>query len=571
MAGRFSVEAVFKAVDRITAPVSRMQNRVGKFARSMERSFHGVNRAVGRLSDGIKRAGRASAVALTAVGAAAASVIKTGATFQQSIVNATARFPGDIKRGAEAFEELSQSARKVGATTEFTASQAAEAINFLAMAGFNAQSAMAALPGVVDLATAASSSLARATDIATDSLGSFNLLTKDPEQLIKNLTRVNDVLARTSTSANTTIEQMFEAIKQGAPAGVAAGQSLETIAAMIGTMANAGIKGERAGTGLKNIFLAIGAPASTAAKIMKRLGVQTQDSNGAVRDALSVFRDFNKAVKTLPNSKQIAIFDEIFGKIPLAAAINISNASESATELRESLLGAAGASEKMASIIRDTVRGRLNALKSAVESVAISIFDMNEGPLADVIDRMTAWVRANERLIATRVTQFIVELTTELPKIAEGLADIAKAALGILALNVAFKAVAGTIALINFLMLRNPITLAIMAAVTAVGVLAGALDPVWQVVKAIVRGVTTAVNFISGRDDDETSDVDGVTGPTARSEIVNLQAAGLEQSFRDMLAGGAGTLVIKDESGRAELDPGKMGGRLKLQHSGATD
>ena len=199
-------------------------------------------------------------------------------------------------KGSEDFERMALAAKKIGAETEFSTTQAAEGFNFLAMAGFNVDQAIAALPGIVDLATAAQMDLATATDIASDALGSFNMMTDDATKLSGNLTKINDVLARTVTTSNTTISMMFETIKKAAPVGVTAGVSLETFAALTGKLAR-GMKGEVAGTTLKNIFLSLAAQTPKAANALKLLGVTTQDQKGNLRDVIDIFEDINKGIQ----------------------------------------------------------------------------------------------------------------------------------------------------------------------------------------------------------------------------------------------------------------------------------
>lgn len=462
MAGRFSVEAVFKAVDRVTRPVSRMQTRVSKFTRSMSRNFSKLNRTVGKFTQGIKSTAIAAAAALAITAGAITNVIGVGVEFEQTLVNAAAKFSGEIRRGTEAFEDLERAARKTGATTEFTATQSAQALNFLAMAGFSAEAAIAALPGVVDLATTAQIDLGLASDIATDSLGAFNLLTKDAAQNQKNLTRITDVFAKATTSANLSIEEMFEAIKQGGPVGIAAGQSLETIATFAAKMADAGIKGTRAGTGLKNVFLSLNAPGSQAAKIMRALGIKTADASGNIRDAIDVFQDFARVTKKLPQQTQLKVFNEIFGKIPIAAAINLTNAAGGMKEFRQTLIDSTSTAKTMAGVMRDTVQGRLNSLKSAVEGVKISIFSLNRGPLSDAIDKMVQWTRANEDLIATNVGEFMANLITNFDDVVRIGKQVAGVTVAYIALTAALKLAAAASVIFNIITGTIAITLGLV-------------------------------------------------------------------------------------------------------------
>lgn len=596
MAGRFSVEAVFKAVDRVTAPVTRMQNRVGKLTRSMGRGFDKLNRSVGKFASGVKRGALAVTAALALSSAAMANVIGTGAEFEQTLVNAAAKFPGEIRRGTDAFEQLEAAAKKTGSTTEFTASQAASALNFLAMAGFNAESSVAALPGVVDLATAAQVDLATATDVASDSLGAFGLMTKDASKLGVNLARVNDVIAKTTTSANTTVEALFETIKDGAPVATTAGASIETFAALAGELANSGIKGSKAGTTLKNMFLSLSAPGTGAAKILKRLGVQTKDANGDMRDIVDILHDLNGALDGLGTADKSGVLEGIFGKIPIAGVnVLLASGSDRLREYRKELEGASGASAAMASVMRDTLQGRLNSLKSAVEGVKISIFSMTSGPLADAIEKTTEWVRANEALIATNVGEFIAKIITNLPAIIEWVQWGAKAAVVFIAFVTVLKTLTGVLTLVNLLMAANPITLIVLAVVAAIAAFTalvvwidevaeafGKMNPFIQAILAPLELVVRTIKFIKdafkgGFGDaisklavslgfDVGSDTDQATG--AGPQIVSPQER-VAQSIEEQRTTSTAEVTIRDESGRAEVTSGSMGPGLSLQPSGA--
>ena len=491
MANRFTVEAVFKGIDRISAPVSRIQNRVGKFTRSFSGGLKKINRGVDGMSRGLRRMATVGVIALAATSAAFANVITTGAKFEQTLVSAAAKFPSQIAKGTaeanrlnkalgftpsfivkgtEEFKKLQDAAAEVGRTTEFTATQSAEALNFLAMAGFNAESAIAALPGVVDLATVGQLDLGRATDIATDSLGAFNLLSKDAATQQKNLTRVSDLLVKTSISANTSIEDMFEAMKQGAPIATAAGQSIETTATLIALMANAGIKGSRAGTGLKRIMEGIGGTNMQAAKTFELLKIKTIDSNDEIRDAVDVFTELGDAINDMPSSQRLAIFTTIFGERGKAGAINIANMGEGAREFKEQLQDIEGVTKKMALVMRDTFEGRMNSLKSAIESVKISIFGLTEGPLADTLDRMVAWVRANEQLIAGRVSEWILLVVNNLDRIIFFLKRVGVGLIVFFSFIAVLKTLIAVLTVVNLLMTANPIvliTLAIIALIAA--------------------------------------------------------------------------------------------------------
>ena len=403
MAQKFAVQSVFKMIDKFTAPLRKIQNNVRNFTRSTRRHLRNTQRSFDKVGAGIKRMSMIAVASFGAMSFAAADVINVGADFEQSIAVAASKLGGDIRPGTEAFNKLAEAAKKVGSTTEFTASQSAEALSFLAMAGFTAEESIASLPGVVDLATAAQLDLARATDIATDSMGAFNLQGKTAAEKQANLARISDVMAKITASANVNMEDLFETIKQAGPVGTAAGQSIETIVAMIGALANAGIKGSRAGTGLKNVFLAMSNPASKAAGIFRELGVATTNTDGSIRNSIDVFKDFVNATKGLDDSTRIGVFEQMFGKLPIAAAINLANSVDDMVKSEKALGDATRETARQASIQRDTTRGRLNVLKSAIEGVKLEIFDLNKGPLNETVVLMTKWVADNKEGIATGI------------------------------------------------------------------------------------------------------------------------------------------------------------------------
>ena len=614
MAGRFSVEAVFKAIDRVTAPVNRMQNRVGQFTRGMNRGFTRLNRTVDNFAGGVKKAAIASAAALAISGAAMANVIGTGAEFEQTLVSAAAKFPGEIRKGTEAFTALEDAAKKTGATTEFTASQSAQALNFLAMAGFSAEASIAALPGVVDLATAAQVDLATATDVASDTLGAFGLATKDVTQLGKNLARVNDVIAKTTTTANTTVESLFETIKDGAPVATTAGASIETFAALAGELANSGIKGSRAGTTLKNMFLSLAAPGSGAAKILKRLGVSTKDSSGNMRDIVDILGDLNGSLDGLGTADRSGVLEGIFGKIPIAGVnVLLASGTTRLKEYRKELEGASGASSKMASVMRDTLQGRLNSLNSAIEGVKISIFGMTSGPLSDAVDKMTAWVRVNEQMLATNIGEFLAGIINNFKNIVTWTVRIAKGLAAFFALVAVLKSVALILTVVNLLATANPIglmVLGIVAAIALLGALAAVVVANWEPIKQFfadlwggvveifddsvakilsivdkVKAPVVAVNdllsgvgsSIGGGVFDAVQGAKSFFGIGGDAEASTRRPAPQVVSPQDRVARSideqrttsSAEVTIRDETGRAQVTGGRLGTGLQLQSTGA--
>lgn len=590
MAGKFKVSTVFDAVDRFSAPLRRMTNRMNSFARNAEKKLDGITHKSNKMAASMKTFGATmlASTALVAGGLTKASA--AGIDFEHTMITAAAKFGTEIRKGTKEFERLESTAAQVGATTEFTATQAAEALNFLAMAGFSAEESIAALPGVVDLATAANLDLATATDIASDALGAFSLASEDADQQAKNLARVNDVLATTANSANTNMVQLFESLKKGGPAATAAGASLETVSAMAGIMANAGIKGELAGTAIQNAFLNLSKPSTEATKVMQRLRIQTQDANGSLLPMADILDNVNKATASLTKTQRQAAIETIFGREGLAGMLSlISLGGDGLREFEERLEASAGKTSELAGIFRESTRNEIAGLRSAIEGVSIETFNMANGPFREAIRVTTEWVRANGTLIAQNLSETILSIANNIDGVITGLKLVIGLVAGVWALDKALKAVAVTMKLVNLVMRMNPIGLVITAVTALVG-LALTLTDSWGAVgkffedlwggivatfkmgtEFITNAVDNVANAFGFGDDDETEEQTRArvvaAGPAGGFQMSSPQ----ERVARSIEERRSTTEVtLRDETGRAEITgaTGPQSG-LKLLHTGA--
>lgn len=480
----FAVSTAFTALDKTTkvlktiarnskATATGMAGGFKKMSASAARSFKSagakisatlskIQRKTNMLGDKFKGAFKTgiAVAAIAAITLAMNAGITTGLEFEQTIVNASAKFGSIAKPGTEAFRAIEKAAKDIGATTEFTASAAASGLNFLALAGFNAQQSIAALPKVVDLATAAQIDLATASDIATDTLGAMGLATKDATQLGLNLSRVNDVLAKTSTTANTNIEQMFEAIKEGGPVATSAGASLEQFAALTGKLADAGIKGGRAGTTLKNVFIRLAAPVDKGANALKKLGISTKDAQGNLRDVTRILDDINSATKTMGTAEKADVLNQIFGKIPIAGVnILLKEGGDSLRDYQKQLENAAGSSAEMAAIMRGTTAAAVKTLKSALEGLGLTIFDQIKPAFTDVVKGLTFMIGGWAKFLEMH------------PRIIGLLVTFAKIAAPILAVTAAVVGLSVAIGIFNVLMALNPLALIVIGITAAIALI----------------------------------------------------------------------------------------------------
>jgi len=395
----YAVATAFTARDRITGAFRAMGRGAGVFENKATKSFRNVGRAGSRVGDIIK--GIIGAQLITRGIGALTQGLRTVTTefisFDQAITSASSKFKDlDLatEAGQKTLKALGRTARDVGSVTQFTAGQAAEGLDFLAMAGFNVEQAMISLAPTVDLATVGQLDLGRATDIASDSLGAFGLMTENTADLQKNFTRLNDVMALTMSRTNTNMEDMFESIKKGAPAFTAAGQSMESFNTLLGVMANSGVKGSESGTVLRNMMIRLSKPTGAAQKAIEQLGINTQDAQGNFRDIVDILGDFEVGLKGMGTAQRTAALSTIYGgRAVTGVNILLGEGTDKLRAFRNELLNAGGASKNMADIIRQSLQNRLAALRSATIEVGFKFVEAFEKKGGAAIDALTEAVR----------------------------------------------------------------------------------------------------------------------------------------------------------------------------------
>lgn len=312
--------------------------------------------------------------------------VKVGSSFESAMSQVSATMGYSSKdladKSSEAFanfEKLSETAKKLGSTTQFSATQAGEALNYLALAGMDADKACATLPGVLNLAAAGGMDLATASDQITDAMSSLGI---EFDAQGKNVTEFADKMAKTAQKSNTSVQQLGEAILTvGGTAKVLAGGTTEMNTAL-GILADNGIKGAEGGTALRNVILSLTAPTDKAADAMDRLGISALDGQGNVRPLKDTFRDLDKALSTMSDGEKTQVLNEIFNKVDLKS-VNalLANSGERFDELSGYINNANGACATMAETMNDNLKGRITELKSAAEGFGIQIYESMEMPL----------------------------------------------------------------------------------------------------------------------------------------------------------------------------------------------
>lgn len=620
MAGRFSVEAVFKATDRITAPVSKMQNRVGKFTRSTEKNFRKMDRAAGKFIGGLKKGATVVAASAAVMAAAFVPLVATGAEFEQAITNVGAV---GLKTRAE-IAPLEQQALQLGRTTKFTATQAANAMEVLARAGFKNQDILAATPAVLSAAAASGLEIAEVADHVSNALKGMGL---EADQAA----RVADVLALASSKTNSSIGSLGESLSNVSSTARELNVPIEDTVAAVALLQDVGLDASVAGSAFNTMLTKMAAPTAGMQKKMQRLGISFKDSKGNMLPLQNVLEQLSKASKRVGgNFDKVAFLAELVGLRGQKAASNLATLFEKGKlgELTKQLEDATGSAEKMAKLRMGTFQGSLLLLGSAVDAVKVKIFGMNEGPLKDVVDRMTAWVSANEDLIASKVGGFMSTLIDNLGAVIKWGKRIGIAVGVILALTAALKTFIIVMTAVNMVMALNPVGLIVIGIGLLIAAIAAAIiwwdklkaafmglpapikillavlnAPIalmiagaalivkaWEPVKTffvdlwdgILKGISFVVDKFGAMADkiqafksfigiggDETEDTEQAAGNAAAAPQIVTPEERIAKQIEETRTTSAAEVTIRDESGRAEVTAGKLGPGLSLLQTGA--
>lgn len=319
---------------------------------------------------------------------------------QMSAVGAVAR----LDKSSAEFKALSDQAKKLGASTSFSASEAASGMQKLAMAGFTADQMLQSMPGMLDLAKAGATDLGQTADITSNILSAFGMKASEMDHL-------GDVMTATFTRSNVDLQMLGSTMKYTAPIAKQFGASVEDVAAMSGLLGNIGIQGEMAGTSLRTLFTRMAAPPKEARDALLQLGVATQDANGNMRSMTDILGDVAKKSEGL-GGQRLAIFKAIAGQEAGAALSELvdKGGTGEITKFVEILHNAQGESARVAKAMGDNAAGDIKGFSSAVEGLNIALTETNDAPLRDLIQTATAmvrgiqgWVTANPMLAGTLV------------------------------------------------------------------------------------------------------------------------------------------------------------------------
>ena len=296
---------------------------------------------------------------------------------QMAKVGAIAGVTGD------AFEELEEEARRLGSTTRYSATEVAEAMEYMGMAGWDNKQILAGLESVLSLATVAQMDLGQASDFVTDGLTALGYEAEDAAKFV-------DVLAKASTSSNTSVAQMQKAFTNCAPVAGTLGISMEDLSIALGLMADKGVKGAKAGTALKNLMANLSAPTEKQLAYIKKFNLEGAQQDIVQGNLIEGLKKFKSALSNLTPQQQNAVISTIAGKEALSGISALLNTTESdLSELEDAIRNCDGAATEMANNFDDTVKGALLGLSSAMQETLLQVFDKCKDDIKTVTKQLT--------------------------------------------------------------------------------------------------------------------------------------------------------------------------------------
>lgn len=406
----------------------------------------------------------------SAVAEIPAKMVEVGSSFEASMSQVAATM--GVTSAAAEFDVLSNAAKEMGEATKFSASQAGEALNYLALAGYDAEKAVNALPTVLNVAAAGGMELAAASDMVTDAMSALGLETSQ-------MADFSDKLAVTAQKSNTSVAQLGEAILTvGGTAKNLAGGVVE-MNTMLGILADNGIKGAEGGTALRNVILSLTAPTSTAAKAIDSLGLSVFDGEGKMRSLQDIVYDLNDALSTMTDADKSQVLSDIFNKVDLKSVNALLGTSmERFDELAGYIDNCSGAAADMAKTMDDNLKGDLTIMQSALEGLGIAAYEKFQTPMRDAVQSITEDIGTLSQSLSSG------ELSDSFDKISESFSNLASSAAEFAANNVIPVVINGLSSIIDH---SNEI----LALIGGIGA-AVAVIKIVPVITSVVTAISTA-------------------------------------------------------------------------------
>ena len=455
------------------------------------------------VGNSIAGAGKKMMGVTTVIGGVGVAAVKTAADFD-SAMSQVAAVSGATGKD---FDALRNKAREMGAKTKFSATEAAEAMNYMAMAGWKTEDMLDGIEGVMNLAAASGEDLATTSDIVTDALTAFGLSAKDSGHFA-------DILAAASSNANTNVSMMGETFKYCAPIAGALGLSAEDTAEAIGLMANAGIKSSQAGTALRTIMNNLAGDVKISGKAIGDVTIATTNADGSMRDLSDILADCRSAFGNLTESEKAQAAESLVGKNAMSGFLALMNAGQGDIDkLSSAIDNCDGSAEKMAMTMQDNLAGQLTILKSQLQELAISFGDILMPAIRSIVSKLQGFVdklngmdEGTKRTIVTiallvaSIGPLLVIIGTAISKIGVAMQGFVKLANSISKLKIAIQGGTGVLGKLGGAL--GGISAPVLAVVAVIAVLVAAFVHLWKTNEgfrdAIIGTWTRIKDTISG-------------------------------------------------------------------------
>lgn len=455
------------------------------------------------VGNSIAGAGKKMMGVTTVIGGVGVAAVKTAADFD-SAMSQVAAVSGATGKD---FDALRNKAREMGAKTKFSATEAAEAMNYMAMAGWKTEDMLSGIEGIMNLAAASGEDLATTSDIVTDALTAFGLSAKDSGHFA-------DILAAASSNANTNVSMMGETFKYCAPIAGALGFSAEDTAEAIGLMANAGIKSSQAGTALRTIMNNLAGDVKISGKAIGDVTIATTNADGSMRDLSDILADCRSAFGNLTESEKAQAAESLVGKNAMSGFLALMNAGEGDIDkLSSAIDNCDGSAEKMAMTMQDNLAGQFTILKSQLQELAISFGDILMPAIRSIVSKLQGFVdklngmdEGTKRAIVTiallvaSIGPLLIIIGTTISKIGVAMQGFVKLANGISKLKIAIQGGTGVLGKLGAAL--GGISAPVLAVVAVIAVLVAAFVHLWKTNEgfrdAIIGTWTRIKDTISG-------------------------------------------------------------------------
>ena len=458
--------------------LKKIQGVSDKTSKDIQKKYTAIGKKAQVIGNKVTKVGQGLTTHLTMplMGVAAAS-LKVGMDFEaeMSKVQAISGAAGDD------FDALKKKAREMGAQTKFSATESAEAMEYMAMAGWKTEDMLGGIEGVLNLAAASGEDLATTSDIVTDAMTAFGI---EVDKEGKNVNHFADVLAAASSNANTNVSMMGETFKYAAPIAGSLGYSIEDTAEAIGLMANAGIKSSQAGTSLRKIMTELSGDVKIAGQNIGEVTVKTTNADGTMRDFSDIIGDCRQAFSGLTESERAAQAESLVGKTAMSGFLAMMNAgTDDVNKLSGAINDCDNAAADMAATMQDNTAGALTILKSGLEEAGLSIND-TLAPYARKLVEIMQNLTNKFNNLDPKTKDMIVKIGLIVAAIGPVLMIVGKV---IAVVGIIIPKIAAVIGLIGKVVGILKIVIAVIAAITGLPAIA---------VAAIAAGIIAAIVLI---------------------------------------------------------------------------